>query len=117
MVQQQQSLPSESTATLLNILRSAGLQPGRFNSQPSNQNPPESFLASLAELASTNPGIIDSLSNGLSGYGLGTGAGAFDWPTGLGSNSNAQEPQPSTSSCLFLPPFDPLNLALTNLTA
>ena len=105
---QQQSLPSESTSALLNLLRSAGLQSGRFNSQPSNQNPshPESFLASLAELASANPGILDGL--GPSSYGLGGSGGAFDWPTGLGSSSNTQETQPLTSSS---PPSDPHPLA------
>lgn len=99
MVQQQQ-FPSESTAALLNLLR---LQPGRFSSQQSNQTPPlpESFLASLAEIAAANPGIGDGLSNSLSGYGLGAGGGAFDWPTGLGSGSSTQEPQPSTSSSPF----------------
>lgn len=97
---QQQSLPPDSPAALLNFLRTAGLQSGRFNSQQPSQNPhlPESFLASLAELASANPGIGDGLGNGLSGYGLGGAGGAFDWPTGLGSGSNPQEPQPSTSA-------------------
>ena len=107
--QQQQPLPPESTAALLNLLRSAGVQSGRFSSQTQNQNPPlsEGFLASLAELASANPGIADGLGNGLSGYGPGAGGGAFDWPTGLGSSSNALEPQPSTS------PF-PLSHPLTH---
>lgn len=97
---QQQSHPSDSPAALLNFLRTAGLQSGRFNSQQSSQHPhlSESFLASLAELASANPGIGDGLGNGLGGYGLGGAGGAFDWPTGLGSGSNPQEPQPSTSS-------------------
>lgn len=114
MVQQQQPLPSESTAALLSLLRSAGLQSGRFNSQSQSQNPPlpEGFLASLAEFASANPGIGDSLGNGLSGYGLSTGGGAFDWPTGLGSSSNTQEPQPSTSSSHFLLSSDPFTVAL-----
>lgn len=118
---QQQSLPSDSSAAILNLLRSAGLQPGRFNSQQPNQNPvlSESFLASLTELASTNPGIGDSLGNGLSGYGLNGAGGAFDWPTGLGLSSNAQEPQPSTSrggddgpswlDFLSAPPPNPVN--------
>ena len=101
---QQHSLPPESPypAVLLNLLRSGALQSSRFNPQQPSQNPglSDSFLASLAELASTNPGINDSIGSGLSGYGLG-GGGAFDWPTGLGSSSNAQEPQPSTSSCSF----------------
>ena len=96
---QQQSLPSDSSAALLNLLRSAGLQTGRFNPQQSNQNPglSESFLASLAELASNNPGVNDGVGNGLGAYGLSSGGGAFDWPTGLGPSSNAREPQPSTS--------------------
>jgi len=96
---QQQSLSAESSTALLNLLRSGSLQSGRFNPQPSNQNPglSEGILASLAELASANPGISDGIGGGLSGYGLGGGGGAFDWPTGLGSSSNAHEPQPSTS--------------------
>ena len=101
MVQQQQSLSHESPAALLNLLRSGGLQSGRFNSQQPNQNLSDGFLASLAELASANPGIGDGIGNGLSGYGLGGGAGAFDWPTGLGSGSNVQELQPSTSPSPF----------------
>ena len=101
MVQQQQSYSSESPAALLNLLRSGGLQSGRFGSQQSNQNLSEGFLASLAELASANPGINDGIGNGLSGYSLGGGAGAFDWPTGLGSSSNTQEPQSSTSPSPF----------------
>jgi len=96
---QQHSLPSDSHAALINLLRSGALQSGRFNSQQPNQNPghPDGFLASLAELASTNPGTND----GIGGYGLGPGGSAFDWPTGLGSSSNAQEPQPSTSPYLL----------------
>ena len=115
---QQQSLSSESPAALLNhLLRSGGLQSGRFNSQQSNQNPglSEGFLASLAELASANPGISDGIGNGLSGYGLGGGGGAFDWPTGLGSSSNAQEPQPSTSSYSF--PYVLIHLSPCLLTS
>ena len=93
---QQQSLSSESPAALLNLLRSGGLQAGRFNPQQSNQNPglSDGILASLAELASSNPNNSDGISSGL-------GGGAFDWPTGLGSSSNAQEPQHSTSQSLF----------------
>ena len=99
---QQQSLPSEPPTTLINLLRSGGLQPGRFNSHQSQSTSlSDSFLASLAELASVNPGISDGIANSLSSYGLGGGGGAFDWPTGLGSSSNAQEPQPSTSSSPF----------------
>ena len=101
---QQQSIPPESPAALLNFLRSGGLQSGRLNPQHPNQNsgPSEGFLASLAELASANPGISDGIGHGLGGYGLGGGGGgAFDWPTGLGSGSSAQEPQPSTSSSPF----------------
>lgn len=94
---QQQSLSSESPATLLNLLRSGGLQTGRFNPQQSNQNPglSDGILASLAELASSNSNASDGISSGLGG------GGAFDWPTGLGSSSNAQEPQHSTSRSLF----------------
>jgi len=100
---QQQSHSSESPAALLNLLRSGASQSGRFNSGQSNQNTglSESFLNSLAELASANPGISDGIGNSLGAYGLEGGAGAFDWPVGLGSSSNAQEPQPSTSSSLF----------------
>jgi hypothetical protein len=91
-------MSQESPAALLNLLRSGAMQPGRFNSQHSNQNPGPSdgFLASLAELANH-----DSIGNALSAYGLGGGGGAFDWPTGLSSSSNAQELQPSTSSSPF----------------
>lgn len=102
MVQQQhqQSLSQDSHTALLNLLRSGALHSaGRFAPQQLNQNPglSDSFLASLADLASINPGIGDGIGGGLNGYGLG-GGGAFDWPTGLGSSSSAQEPQPSTSS-------------------
>ena len=108
---QHHSLPPETPA-LLNLLRSGAFQSGRFGSQQPNQNPghSDSFLASLAELASTNPGISDAIGNGLSGHGLGPGGSAFDWPTGLGSSSDAQEPQPSTSSSLLFICSDPLVL-------
>jgi hypothetical protein len=63
------------------------MQPCRFNSQHSNQNPglSDGFLASLAELAN-----CDGISNALRACGLGGGGGAFDWPTGLSSSPNAQ---------------------------
>lgn len=111
---QQHSLPPDAPAALLNLLRSGAFQSGRFGSQQPNQNPghSDSFLASLAELASTNPGISDTIGNGLGGYGLGPGGSAFDWPTGLGSSSNTQEPQPSTSASLLSICSDPLALAL-----
>ena len=81
------SVSQESPAALLNLLRSGAMQPRRFNSPRSSQNPglSDGFLASLAELAKH-----DGIGNALSAYGLGGGGGAFDWLTGLSSALKSQ---------------------------